>query len=102
MKSDPVVMVSAHARVWFDASNAHGPLDDVSLIVPGMDPAVGRNVAHVCCDQVPLDRMHPTLVPCAVYTWIVPLSPVAVDVYSSFISTEYGRGGAGAYGCGGS
>lgn len=84
--------LSAHASVPFVASTAHGPFEDASLIVPGADPAVGRNVAQVCWDHVPLERMHPTLAPAAVYTWIVPLSSVAVGVGALEVEVGVGRG----------
>lgn len=78
MKSDATVMLEAQLSVLVEASTAQGPFDDVNLKVPAAEPGVGRKVAQVCCDQVPFERMHPTLAPVEVKTWIVPLSSVEV------------------------
>lgn len=86
MKSDPLVMSALQERVPF-VSTPHKPLEDVRVIVPGTDPDEGRKVAQVCCqarmkllvnyvvmviaptcDQVPFDKMQPTLSPAEVYT----------------------------------
>ena len=72
-------MSEAQDKVPLVASTAQRPFEEVNLIVPATLPAVGRKVAQVCWDQVPLERMHPTFAPIEVSTWIVPLS--SVDVY---------------------
>jgi hypothetical protein len=47
VKSEPTVTVAPHARVPLVAT-AQGPLEWFNVIVPGAEPATGRNVAHVC------------------------------------------------------
>lgn len=74
-----MVIVEAQVKVPLLASTAQGPFEDEKIIDPGTEPVTGRKVAQVCWDQVPLDRMQPTLEPLEVKTCIVPLS--SVDVF---------------------
>ena len=48
MKSEATEIVEAQFKVLLEESTAQGPLEDVNLIEPGVEPATGRKVAQVC------------------------------------------------------